>query len=196
MFFEGCAFPQLGCTILLRGASEVELKKLKQVTNSVVFMKYNAKLEKSFLLDEFAEPPAVPSFTFIGELTSPKRTVKSCNKHFCEKNNESLMNDCTTHEKSKHDSESVSRIEDKRVSMKLIVESDDPLHVNQNAEDELTSPDAVETISNNLTFTEVSIKQNKFKASLQDTVLSFSPFIEASIHFCILYFYIASFDLS
>ncbi|XP_023214186.1 1-phosphatidylinositol 3-phosphate 5-kinase-like, partial [Centruroides sculpturatus] len=59
MFFDGCA-ANLGCTILLRGGSVAELKKVKQITNFMVYFAYNWQLERSFLMDEFAMPPPLP----------------------------------------------------------------------------------------------------------------------------------------
>jgi len=59
MFFEGCPRP-LGCTILLRGASTAELKKVKKVVQYAVFAAYHLALETSFLADEGATLPYLP----------------------------------------------------------------------------------------------------------------------------------------
>ncbi|GAB2225600.1 hypothetical protein Droror1_Dr00006397 [Drosera rotundifolia] len=59
MYFEGCPKP-LGCTILLRGASVDELKKVKHVIQYSVFAAYHLALETSFLADEGASLPEVP----------------------------------------------------------------------------------------------------------------------------------------
>ncbi|XP_075036346.1 1-phosphatidylinositol 3-phosphate 5-kinase isoform X3 [Mixophyes fleayi] len=59
MFFEGC--PQhLGCTIKLRGASEYELARVKDIIIFMVYAAYHSQLEISFLMDEFAMPPTLP----------------------------------------------------------------------------------------------------------------------------------------
>ncbi|XP_011310721.1 putative 1-phosphatidylinositol 3-phosphate 5-kinase [Fopius arisanus] len=58
MYFEGCANPHLGSTILLRGGSPNELKRVKNVTSTMIFAVYSWRLEKSFLMDEFARPPS------------------------------------------------------------------------------------------------------------------------------------------
>ncbi|KAL8040153.1 hypothetical protein ABFS82_10G077200 [Erythranthe guttata] len=63
MFFEGCPRP-LGCTILLKGASVDELKKVKHVVHYGVFAAYHLALETSFLADEGASMLQLP-------LTSP-----------------------------------------------------------------------------------------------------------------------------
>ncbi|KAJ7951437.1 1-phosphatidylinositol-3-phosphate 5-kinase [Quillaja saponaria] len=59
MYFEGCPKP-LGCTILLRGAAEKELKKVKHVVQYGVFAAYHLALETSFLADEGASLPEHP----------------------------------------------------------------------------------------------------------------------------------------
>ncbi|CAA2982474.1 1-phosphatidylinositol-3-phosphate 5-kinase FAB1B-like isoform X2 [Olea europaea var. sylvestris] len=59
MYFEGCPKP-LGCTILLRGASGDELKKVKHVVQYGVFAAYHLALETSFLADEGASLPEFP----------------------------------------------------------------------------------------------------------------------------------------
>ncbi|OMO70539.1 Zinc finger, FYVE-type [Corchorus capsularis] len=59
MYFEGCPKP-LGCTILLRGASGDELKKVKHVVQYGIFAAYHLALETSFLADEGASLPEFP----------------------------------------------------------------------------------------------------------------------------------------
>ncbi|KAM4609219.1 1-phosphatidylinositol 3-phosphate 5-kinase isoform 3-T3 [Polymixia lowei] len=62
MFFEGCP-PQLGCTIKLRGASEYELARVKEIIMLMVCVAYHSQLEISFLMDEFAMPPSLAQTT-------------------------------------------------------------------------------------------------------------------------------------
>ncbi|XP_068602699.1 LOW QUALITY PROTEIN: 1-phosphatidylinositol 3-phosphate 5-kinase-like [Brachionichthys hirsutus] len=57
MFFEGCP-PQLGCSIKLRGASEYELSRVKDIIRLMACVAYHSQLEISFLMDEFAMPPS------------------------------------------------------------------------------------------------------------------------------------------
>ncbi|KAJ3691760.1 hypothetical protein LUZ61_020924 [Rhynchospora tenuis] len=59
MFFEDCPRP-FGCTILLKGASGNELKKVKHVIQYAVFAAYHLALETSFLADEGATLPELP----------------------------------------------------------------------------------------------------------------------------------------
>ncbi|XP_018021002.2 1-phosphatidylinositol 3-phosphate 5-kinase, partial [Hyalella azteca] len=53
MFFTGCP-AHLGCTVLLRGGTMAELRRVKKVVQFMVFVLYNWKLERSYLLQERA----------------------------------------------------------------------------------------------------------------------------------------------
>uniref|UniRef100_A0A1A8EIT4 1-phosphatidylinositol 3-phosphate 5-kinase n=1 Tax=Nothobranchius korthausae TaxID=1143690 RepID=A0A1A8EIT4_9TELE len=59
MFFDGCP-PHLGCSIKLRGPSEYELSRVKEIIMLMVCVAYHSQLEISFLMDEFAMPPSSP----------------------------------------------------------------------------------------------------------------------------------------
>ncbi|KAI3744404.1 hypothetical protein L1987_57484 [Smallanthus sonchifolius] len=59
MFFDGCP-RRLGCTVLLKGSCQEELKKVKHVVQYAVFAAYHLSLETSFLADEGA---TLPKFT-------------------------------------------------------------------------------------------------------------------------------------
>ncbi|XP_033330522.2 1-phosphatidylinositol 3-phosphate 5-kinase fab1 isoform X2 [Megalopta genalis] len=74
MYFEGCANPHLGATILLRGGTHTELKRVKNVTSTMIFAAYSWRLEKSFLMDEFARPPSPKDNSFLDE-TSQKDSL-------------------------------------------------------------------------------------------------------------------------
>ncbi|KAL6839624.1 hypothetical protein ACP4OV_030563 [Aristida adscensionis] len=60
MFFDGCP-RRLGCTILLRGKSYEELKKVKLAVQFALFAAYHLSLETSYLADEGATLPKIPS---------------------------------------------------------------------------------------------------------------------------------------
>ncbi|XP_041986997.1 1-phosphatidylinositol 3-phosphate 5-kinase [Aricia agestis] len=62
MVFEGCAEPNLGCCILLRGGSLQELAKVKRLVRFMVLACYNWKLEKAFLADIEAKLPEPDTF--------------------------------------------------------------------------------------------------------------------------------------
>ncbi|CAM0913962.1 unnamed protein product [Alopecurus aequalis] len=60
MFFDGCP-KRLGCTVLLRGTSEEELRKVKLALQFAVFAAYQLSLETSYLADEGAIVPKILS---------------------------------------------------------------------------------------------------------------------------------------
>lgn len=80
MYFEGCANPHLGATILLRGGSQSELKKVKNVTSMMIFAAYSWRLEKSFLMDEFARPPSPKDNPFLDETCKDFKDFQETNK--------------------------------------------------------------------------------------------------------------------
>lgn len=80
MYFEGCANPHLGATILLRGGSQTELKKVKNVTSMMIFAAYSWRLEKSFLMDEFARPPSPKDNPFLDETCKDFKDFQETNK--------------------------------------------------------------------------------------------------------------------
>ena len=65
MFLSGCN-KELGCTIILRGASNMTLAKVKRITDFMVYVVYNLKLETCLMRDEFA---LIPSTTEAGSLS-------------------------------------------------------------------------------------------------------------------------------
>lgn len=81
MFFEGCPKP-LGCTVLLKGASKDELKKVKHVVQYGVFAAYHLALETSFLADEGASITELPlkSPSIVPLLDKPSKNVISISK--------------------------------------------------------------------------------------------------------------------
>ena len=65
MFLSGCT-KELGCTIILRGAGNETLAKVKQITDFMVYVVYNLKLETCLMRDEFA---LIPSTIGLGSLS-------------------------------------------------------------------------------------------------------------------------------
>ncbi|XP_076042433.1 1-phosphatidylinositol 3-phosphate 5-kinase fab1 isoform X3 [Oratosquilla oratoria] len=76
MFFDGCA-THLGCTIILRGASNAELKRVKRIMYFMIYAVYNWRLERSYIMDEFALIPPLPSESF--ELDDQVFEERTCN---------------------------------------------------------------------------------------------------------------------
>ncbi|KAL8241859.1 hypothetical protein R6Q59_012161 [Mikania micrantha] len=66
MFFEGCP-RRLGCTVLLKGSSRKELKKVKNVVQYAIFAAYHLSLETSFLEDEGARLPKMTKILPVTE---------------------------------------------------------------------------------------------------------------------------------
>lgn len=73
MFLSGCA-KELGCTIVLRGASQETLVKIKKITEFMVYVVYNLKLETCLMRDEFALIPSLPADC---SLSSESETLNS-----------------------------------------------------------------------------------------------------------------------
>lgn len=65
MFLSGCA-KELGCTIVLRGDDDATLAKMKRITEFMIYVVYNLKLETCLMRDEFA---SIPANTEIGSLS-------------------------------------------------------------------------------------------------------------------------------
>jgi len=57
VWLSGCP-PQLGCTVALRGADRQTLAKIKRVTEFMVYVVYNLKLETCLMRDEWALIPS------------------------------------------------------------------------------------------------------------------------------------------
>ena len=72
MYFSGCP-KELGCTLVLRGGDESTLIKIKRITEFMVYVVYNLKLETSLMRDEFA---LIPSYITTGSLSPDKSMSK------------------------------------------------------------------------------------------------------------------------
>jgi 1-phosphatidylinositol-3-phosphate 5-kinase len=69
MYLSGCR-KELGCTIVLRGADMNTLAVIKQITELMVYVVYNLKLETCLMRDEFVVIPSSPT----GPVASPPTT--------------------------------------------------------------------------------------------------------------------------
>ena len=72
MYFSGCP-PQLGCTIAIRGAERSTLFKIKRITEFMVYVVYNLKLETCLMRDEFA---LIPSNSDDGLKSPTERSIQ------------------------------------------------------------------------------------------------------------------------
>ena len=71
MFLSGCA-KELGCTIVLRGDSGATLAKMKRITEFMIYVVYNLKLETCLMRDEFA---AIPANTDLESMPDSRDTL-------------------------------------------------------------------------------------------------------------------------
>jgi 1-phosphatidylinositol-3-phosphate 5-kinase len=71
-YISGCP-KELGCTIVLRGASMPVLLKMKRITEFMVYVVYNLKLETCLMRDEFVLIPSVSDD--IGNISSGRKVA-------------------------------------------------------------------------------------------------------------------------
>ncbi|KAL1517363.1 hypothetical protein ABEB36_001133 [Hypothenemus hampei] len=159
MFFEGLPNPHLGATVLLRGPKS-ELERVKSVTSFLIFTAYNWRLEKSFLMDEFALPPN-SRMEFLDESkdNSPQE-LNFKGTTVWEKPDKKTASDL---------SETQSVSEHKKILVQSVNDHSDPL---QSGEDKVRDNTSEET----LTVTELP-QENNFKKHLEDTILCISPYV-------------------
>ncbi|PSN69893.1 hypothetical protein BS50DRAFT_298976 [Corynespora cassiicola Philippines] len=93
IYLSGCQ-PDLGCTIVLRGAEAESMVKLKRITEFMCYVVYNLKLETCLMRDEFV---VLPTSSTGGTLVSDQQ-AEDCTK-------------CTTGENSPTEQESTANIE-------------------------------------------------------------------------------------
>ena len=195
MFFDGCA-THLGCTVILRGASNAELKLVKQIMYFMIYSIYNWKLERSFFMDEFALVPPLPSENFdlddqvfLDEdlaktnLSPNKETDFKPSKENTstpvKKNLPKLTLD-ETKSTNTFDSESLEEISSTpaipcdRTASQTVSDFSDPLHLYLNA-GSLSVPDKFDEAA---IMVEVLEVKNNFKKALHDTILSCSPILK------------------
>uniref|UniRef100_A0A6B2EHR2 1-phosphatidylinositol-3-phosphate 5-kinase n=1 Tax=Phlebotomus kandelakii TaxID=1109342 RepID=A0A6B2EHR2_9DIPT len=155
MFFETPSCPR-GFCVLLRGGNNAELTKVKRVASFHLYVRYNWRLEMSFLLDEFARPPSPKPSIFDSKEQSPIKEEE----------------EATTKNKSLK-----SRIDDKAIHKEHVPDCLDPLRA--------TNPPSVEhEVESSVVELHVqTLYDNKFRTSLSSTVLSVSPFVSFPLPF-------------
>ncbi|KAL8784721.1 MAG: hypothetical protein Q9213_003818 [Squamulea squamosa] len=79
MFISGCA-KELGCTVVLRGANETILAKMKLITEFMIYVVYNLKLETCLMRDEFA---LIPSVADTGSFSPPRHSTRKAVQAAC-----------------------------------------------------------------------------------------------------------------
>lgn len=76
MYISGCP-SDLGCTIVLRGADYPVLAKVKRITEFMIYVVYNLKLETCLMRDEFARLPTSEDVLRKDETASNARRLAS-----------------------------------------------------------------------------------------------------------------------
>ncbi|XP_044581623.1 putative 1-phosphatidylinositol 3-phosphate 5-kinase isoform X2 [Cotesia glomerata] len=171
MYFEGCANNHLGSGIHLRGGSLGELKKVKNVVATMIFAAYSWRLENSFLMDEFAKPPS-PKDYFLNEKISLRRnSLENFEEEEDGKIRVKKMESVESEKKGK------DKVEEKRSHGESVSDLSDPLHQYLNEQDDIVLPN---NSSLSLSVADLPLL-NKFKKSLDGTILSFSPYLKFSI---------------
>ncbi|XP_047499601.1 1-phosphatidylinositol 3-phosphate 5-kinase-like isoform X4 [Penaeus chinensis] len=204
MFFDGCAM-HLGCTIILRGATNAELKRVKRIMYFMVYAVYNWRLERAFLMDEYTLIPPLPSESFdledqvfeeelksgpkAGSLDlEPMRKKSSAKKEDGEtasaeqgatNRSRSLNSQRDPVSSSGEVSVSSSGTSDKAKLSQTISDFSDPLHSYLNSG---TSPQEapLDSTHTSLSVTEFS---NTFRKALEDTIFSCSPYLKYTVPF-------------
>eukprot|EP00794_Sanderia_malayensis_P017724 gene17724-19496_t len=75
MFFEGCA-SDLGCSLVLQGADNSTLAKVKSIMKYLIYVAYHLKLETKFLMDEFSLPPKLSQLVPKTSLQRKEKTER------------------------------------------------------------------------------------------------------------------------
>lgn len=152
MFFETPSNPR-GCCMLLRGGSFSELTRVKKVASFLLYVRFNWRLELSFLLAEFAQPPPPKSIIFDSKEDTPVDNSVD-DEVFIQK------------ETLKLKKQSIKKIEEKIINKENVQDFSDPLRAENSITDELQS---------NVEFAVETPYDNKFRTALNSTILSTSP---------------------
>lgn len=175
MYFEGLLMPHLGGTVLLRGGNKLELAKIKRVASLFLFTCYNWRLEKSFLMDEFAQPPNSKDEFFDESKESspvePPIKLKDNNKETKEEFADFIPDDLFKKTISE-DKDVKSKDTDKKMVTESIEDFTDPLQSDRNNE--------CYNVSEKFTVSELPLS-NHFRKALDDTILSISPYLVFSV---------------
>lgn len=161
MFFEKLNSPR-GYTCLLRGGSNAELTRAKKVAQSLLFARYNWRLEMSFLMDEFAQPLSPKPPIFDSKESSPK-----------------AENAADEYEQPQLRSSSKRPLSERKSEDKFM------LAISENVSD-FTDPlrssqtDLLSSTPDNLPVEALAVEMrydNRFRNALSSTLLSVSPFL-------------------
>lgn len=193
-FFEDCS-PNLGATIILHGARRIELKKVAEVLRFMIFVVYNSKLEKAFIMDEFGTPFSQDSegdktqngeensrqgkveFSIGGESSSHEQTVENTGT---ERKNEDYITSQET--KGPTINENISEGD----SEKACEMAQPPLAVNyltENKSDDAEKSDANTSENRFCESLTNPVNSESFQNILDSTILSSSPLVKYPLPF-------------
>ncbi|XP_068238143.1 1-phosphatidylinositol 3-phosphate 5-kinase isoform X3 [Palaemon carinicauda] len=208
MFFDGCA-THLGCTVILRGATNSELKRVKRIMYFMIYATYNWKLERSFLMDEYAFIPPLPSESFDledqvfvdaqspEEESVPKEIKDIVDNTVTAEDIEDLSVSSAADQPSRgkatkqgglvrdttnssmESTTSTPGPSDKTKLSQTINDFSDPLHSYLNSGTSPQEPPK-ELLAAKLQLTELPYS-NTFRKALDDTILSCSPYLKYSV---------------
>lgn len=176
MFFDGCA-THLGCTVILRGAPNRELKGVKRVMSFMIFALYNWKLEKAYMMDIFASVTSLKTITALSfECKSPVKEKIECKENTEEANRDTGVIDNSESPLSGGKSEKLSfplhSTPNKITEANLVSDKSDPLQSYLSS-----SPlDKPEDSKNEVLMTQNDVIP--FSYALERNILTISPYIE------------------
>lgn len=163
MFVETSSIPRC-CSVLLRGGNYNELVRVKRVASFLLFARYNWRLEMSFLLAEFAQPPPPKSSIFD---SSPGDATNHIGLTAKTKDDEI--------DTAKHTKKTVEKkTDDKLVQKENVQDFSDPLRAVELPTDRLQS---------SVKFAVELPCDNRFRTALSSTILSISPFAQFPLPF-------------
>lgn len=146
---------QRGCSLILRGGSDDELTRVKKNASFLLFARYNFRLELSYLIDSFAQPP---NYKDQEILLSPAK----------EYDKDDAQNSSSANLKVFPEKESCHR----KLLLENIVDFSDPLRCESTLQEE-----------GNVEILIDSFAENSFRSILKSTILSISPFVSYPLPF-------------
>lgn len=193
MFFDGCQ-PRLGATVLLRGASFLELRKVKKIFKFMIYACYNCRLEKAFLTDEFAIPRMIvasieifdadQSFSPVKQPQEEAKEVKEkAELSFKEEDPSNAINGSPEAIEEDKDSSFQALIDIPPNDLKPVRTLDDPLHEYlrscQGDQSLSSTPVQVPPPHTAMKIQTSTLVNNSmlFRKAMEDTILSISPLI-------------------
>ena len=193
MFFDGCQ-PRLGATVLLRGASHHELRKVKRIFRFMVYACYNGRLERAFLADEFAVPKTLGCWSPTSSSPSDRMTHSH---HTLESSSLVIVDsDGLDQTASPAINSSISSTSNSSAvttatapdQLKPVSELDDPLHqyLRTGGESSLSSTPIFpleHQQSDHLNRQTLATNSMLFRKALEDTILSVSPLVRHGLPF-------------